>query len=125
MIHLDTSVLIDALSGPRRSELALRMAIAEGEPIAISAIAYYEWRRGLRGTGDLDAQARLFPISQTIAFGAAEAAKAAELRRRLKGRGRDLEVAIAACAILHGAALWTLTPRDFAGIPGLRLYRRT
>jgi predicted nucleic acid-binding protein len=30
---------------------------------------------------------------------------------------------IAACAIVRGAALWTLNPRDFDDIPGLKLYR--
>jgi len=36
-------------------------------------------------------------------------------------RERKLDLAIAATAILHDAALWTLNPRDFADIPRLRL----
>ena len=36
---------------------------------------------------------------------------------------RNTLVAIAACAIEHGAALWTLNPEDFQDIPGLTLYR--
>jgi predicted nucleic acid-binding protein len=36
-------------------------------------------------------------------------------------RGRDLDLAIAACAIEHDAVLWTASTRDFDDIPGLRL----
>jgi predicted nucleic acid-binding protein len=41
-----------------------------------------------------------------------------------RARGREIDVAIAACAIEHGATLWTLYPSDFRDIPGLSLYRR-
>jgi predicted nucleic acid-binding protein len=34
-----------------------------------------------------------------------------------------MDIAIAACAIEHRAALWTLNERDFEDIPGLMLYR--
>ncbi len=48
MILLDTSVLIDGLSGPRRSAPALRAAIEDGERILLSALVLYEWLRGPR-----------------------------------------------------------------------------
>jgi predicted nucleic acid-binding protein len=32
-----------------------------------------------------------------------------------------VDLAIAACAIVHGAALWTLNPQDFKDVPGLEL----
>jgi predicted nucleic acid-binding protein len=32
-----------------------------------------------------------------------------------------MDIAVAACAIVNGAALWTLNPSDFRGIPGLAL----
>jgi predicted nucleic acid-binding protein len=38
-------------------------------------------------------------------------------------RQRQADLAIAACAIRHGASLWTLNPADFADVPGLSLYR--
>ena len=38
-----------------------------------------------------------------------------------KPRGREMDIAIAACALVHGAVLWTLNPEDFRDIPDLRL----
>lgn len=32
-----------------------------------------------------------------------------------------MDIAIAACAIVRDAELWTLNPADFRDIPGLRL----
>jgi predicted nucleic acid-binding protein len=37
-------------------------------------------------------------------------------------RGRDMDIAIAACALEQGAHLWTLNPTDFRDIPALELY---
>jgi predicted nucleic acid-binding protein len=39
-----------------------------------------------------------------------------------RARGREIEIAIAACAMSWHASLWTLNPDDFADIPGLRLF---
>ena len=55
-------------------------------------------------------------------FGAPAAAKAAELHVALaRSRGRAADLAIAACALLDEAALWTLNRKDFSDVPGLRL----
>jgi predicted nucleic acid-binding protein len=35
--------------------------------------------------------------------------------------GRELDIAIAATAIVHDAVFWTLNPRSFADMPRLRL----
>ena len=53
MIHLDTSLLVDALTGPRRSAPALRRVIERGERVAVSALVLYEWLRGPRLPGEL------------------------------------------------------------------------
>ena len=37
-------------------------------------------------------------------------------------RGREMDVAIAACAIEHGARLWTLNGDDFRDMPDLLLF---
>lgn len=124
IIHLDTSVLIDALCGPRRSHAKLRAQIAIGHDVAISTIALYEWLRGPREYQELRTQDALMPADTAAPFAADASATAARIFREVKGtRRRGFDIAIAACAIEHGAALWTLNPRDFEDIPGLRLFR--
>lgn len=123
IVHLDTSVLVDALTGPRRSLPALERMIAAGHVPAISALVLYEWRRGPRTPADLEAQEALLPSDDARSFGSAEAERAAALYGSLeRARGRDMDIAIAACAMEAAAALWTLNPGDFRDIPGLRLY---
>jgi predicted nucleic acid-binding protein len=64
----------------------------------------------------------LFPSERAAAFGAAEAAVASRLYKQAsRARGREIDLAIAACAVAGGAALWTLKPADFRDIPDLRL----
>jgi predicted nucleic acid-binding protein len=122
VIHLDTCVLVDALAGPRRSAPALRAFIDYGERISFSTLVLFEWLRGPRLPEELQAQRALFPGADAAPFGEAEAALSAELYRTVRRpRGRELDLAIAATAILQDAALWTLNPRDFADIPRLRL----
>jgi predicted nucleic acid-binding protein len=123
VIHLDTSTLVDALTGPRRSAAALRRAIESGERVQMSTMVLYEWLRGPRRAVELDDQEALFPRDGAIAFDSEAAALAARLYARLpRARGREIDLAIAACAIAHGASLWTLNPSDFADIPDLRLH---
>jgi predicted nucleic acid-binding protein len=38
-----------------------------------------------------------------------------------RARGREIDLAVAACAMANGAAIWTLNPGDFRDIPDLRL----
>jgi predicted nucleic acid-binding protein len=122
MIHLDTSALIDALTGPRRSEPRLRRLIEQGERLSVSSIVVFEWRRGPRTTEEIADQEDLFPTSDSVSFGAAEALAAAEAYRKVKRpRGREIDIAIGACAIVNGASLWTLNPADFKDIPNLKL----
>lgn len=124
MIHLDTSVLVDALAGTRRSARALRRVVEEGERIAISALVLYEWLRGPRVETELADQEDLFPVEQAVPFGPREAAQAAQLYRTLPhARGRAFDLAVAACALVHEASLWTLNPEDFRDVPGLTLHR--
>ncbi len=122
MIHLDTSVLIDALTGPKRSAPLLRAWIDRRERILLSTLVLYEWLRGPRFPEEIEAQEALFPAAAAVAFGPQEAALAADLYGALRRpRGRELDLAVAACAITHGATLWTLNRKDFRDIPHLRL----
>lgn len=122
MILLDTSVLIDALTGPRRSAGALRGAIERGERVMMTALVLYEWLRGPRLPEELAAQEALFPSEAALGFGPEEAAIAAELYRRVpRPRGREIDLAIAASALAAEATLWTLNLADFKEIDGLRV----
>jgi predicted nucleic acid-binding protein len=124
VIHLDTSVLVDALTGPRRSAGDLRRVIEQGERVAISALVLYEWLRGPRSEAEVEDQRELFPDDEAVAFGAREAAVAARLYRTVpRARDRELDLAVAACALSHDASIWTLNPADFKDIAGLVLHR--
>lgn len=125
VIHLDTSLLVDALTGPRRSATDLRRMIQAGERLSISTLVLYEWLRGPRVESELADQEALFPSEAATVFGPREAAVAADLCRAVsRARHREIDLAVAACALLDGAALWTLNTQDFRDIPGLILVDR-
>jgi predicted nucleic acid-binding protein len=64
----------------------------------------------------------IFPTEFAIPFGVDEARLTADLYRAVgRARGRKFDLAIAACAIVREAELWTLNLADFQDIPGLRL----
>ena len=122
MILLDTSLLIDALSGSRQSAPLLRAAIERGERMAVPTLVLYEWRRGPRTAQELAAQEALFPSEEAVVFGQAEALLAAELYQQVKRpRSRAIDLAIAACAITSNAELWTLNGDDFSDVAGLKV----
>lgn len=122
MIHLDTSVLVDALTGARRSAAQLRGWGVQGERVGLSTVVLYEWLRGPRTPLEIQAQEALFPAASATPFGPMEAALAADLYRVVRrARGREIDLAIAACALTQGATLWTVNRRDFSDIPRLRL----
>lgn len=121
-IHLDTSALVGTLTGPRIAADRLYAFIDQRHRLRISSIVLYEWLRGPRTAGELRVQEDLFPREHAVSFDPEAAARAAALYTRLpRPRGRDLDFAIAACALVDEAALWTLNPRDFSDVPGLEL----
>jgi predicted nucleic acid-binding protein len=123
VIHLDTSALVDALTGPRRSAPALRGVLDRGERIAMATLVLYEWRRGPRRDLELEHQEALLPAAEAVPFGPREAGLAAELYRVVpRARRREFDLAVAACALTSRAALWTLNAVDFRDIPGLTLF---
>jgi predicted nucleic acid-binding protein len=122
IVHVDTSALVDALTGPRRSLDALIALTGEGHRLMLSTVVLYEWLRGPRSAGELAAQEELFPSEAAIPFGVAEAVVASRLYQKVpRARGREVDLAVAACALVADAAIWTLNPADFRDIPGLRL----
>jgi predicted nucleic acid-binding protein len=124
LIHLDTSVLVDAFTGSRRSLAHVRTATSEGHVLAYCAIVQYEWLRGPRAQDEAEAVRRFFGEAAVVPFGDREAETAADVYRRTKrARHRQADLAIAACAMEHNARLWTLNEPDFSDVPGLRLYQ--
>lgn len=122
MTVLDTCILIDSLTGPKRSAPALRKAIERGERLLLPSLVLYEWLRGPRTPAELGAQEALFSEQSVLPFGPREAMIAAELYRVVRRpRGRELDLAIAAHALVRDAGLWTLNVADFRDIPHLRL----
>jgi predicted nucleic acid-binding protein len=122
IVHIDTLALIDSLTGPRRSLARLTALVEDGHRIAISSLVFYEWRRGPRTTAELTAQDALLPLEGVVPFDGSAGTLAADLYRRMaRPRGREVDIAIAACALHQGAALWTLNKNDFADVPGLTL----
>ena len=125
MIVLDTSALIDSLTGPRRSGPTLYSLVREGTRLLMPALVLYEWMRGPRTAEEMTVQEALFPAETALPFGAGDAALSARLYRTVRHpRGREIDLAIAACALNRGAELWTLHRGDFADIPGLKLLSR-
>jgi len=124
MVHLDTSVLVDAFTTSDRTARAVRAALEQSEVLTFSTLVLFEWLRGPRQTDELALVDALFPRPALAPFSDQEAARAADLYRAVKRpRGREVDLAIAACALTCGARLWTLNPEDFNDIPGLTLYR--
>ena len=64
----------------------------------------------------------LLPAQSALSFGVQEAAAAARVYRQIgRSRGREIDVVIAACAIVRSIPLWTVSRNFFADIPGLAL----
>ncbi len=122
MIVIDTSALVDALTGSRRSGPALRRLLERGERLNAPTLVLYEWFRGPRLAEELVAQEALLPRTQAITFGVEQAELAANIYAEVEQpRGREIDIAIAACALSCQARIWTLNTRDFADIPGVSL----
>lgn len=122
MILLDTSVLVEGLGAGGTMRQQLRDTISRRERLAIPTLVLYEWLRGPRVEEELAAQEALFPASDSVPFGPDEARLAADLYRKVsRPRGREIDLAIAACALSWRCTLWTLNVGDFSDIPGLEL----
>ena len=124
MIVLDTSVLVDAITEARPLAGALARVLDSGERMLVPTPVLYEWLRGPRKPRELEVQRLLFPDERAMVFGPAEARVAADLYRGLpRLRGRETDIAIAACALTQEGRLWTVNEQDFQDIPGLSLFQ--
>jgi predicted nucleic acid-binding protein len=124
LIHVDTSVLVDAFTGPRRSLGRFEKVTRAGEVVTFCTVVLYEWLRGPRTDDEVETVNAFFQTERVAAFREREAKTAATLYRQVKrARQRQADLAIAACAIEQGASLWTLDAEDFDDIAGLTLFR--
>jgi predicted nucleic acid-binding protein len=123
VIVVDTSVLIEAMGAGGTMRTEFRDTIAAGHRMIVPSLVLYEWLRGPRLPAELEVQEAVLPSSDAVPFGAHEARVAADLHRSVRRpRGREIDLAVAACAIAWQGSLWTLNPADFEDIPGLRLH---
>lgn len=125
MLLIDTSALVGALTGSQRDKPTLVRLIQDGERLLLPTLVLYEFWRGPRSAEELSRQEELLPRESAVPFGPGEARVAADLYRTLGRSGnREMDIAIAAHALVAKAKLWTLNHRDFADIPGLELHIR-
>lgn len=89
----------------------------------MSSLVLFEWRRGPRIEADLALEAVILGPDAVAGFGELEARVAADVSRQVRRpRGRELDIAVAACALTQNASFWTLNRDDFDDIPGLHLH---
>jgi predicted nucleic acid-binding protein len=122
MILLDTSVVIASFSGSRLMLDELKKRFENGDRVGLPALCLYEWLRGPRQPDEIYIQEQLFPAQHALPYGPETAELSARIYRTLsRARSREMDIAIAACAIQHQARLWTLNRKDYSDIPGLQL----
>ena len=127
MILVDSSVWIDFLGpAPGRAGAELRRMIAEAEPFAITGVVVTEILQGLRSdVAEMERYLSMWDMLEPRGYATyREAASIFRLARRKGFTVTTLDCLIAAIALEHGAAVFTLD-RDFARIArvtGLPLY---
>ena len=113
MIHLDTNYLIGLLVRGSREAIEVDGWLANGEPLAASAIAWTEFLNGPVTPTEISwAEAVL--QSRIVPLGRLEAILAAELFNKTgRRRGSRFDCLVAATAILGQAEVATVNQSDF------------
>lgn len=112
MIHLDTSFLIRALAQGTPEDRSLRRWIANGEQLAISAVAWAEFRCGPLTSAELATVGAM--IGNHPAFTKDDAETAARLFNETgRRRGSLIDCMIAAAALADDAPVATANRADF------------
>jgi tRNA(fMet)-specific endonuclease VapC len=124
---LDTCVISDFTQG--QPQTLARLNSVSPDDIALSTVTEMEVRYGLllnprllpRLGPVLDA---LFDAVHVLAYDSASARSTAELRARLKSRGRPIgayDALLAGTALAHGLILATSNVREFRNVHGLMI----
>ncbi len=132
-IHLDTSFLVDLLREARRGSPGPATGFLEAHretPLAISAMVACELEAGVACARDPEAEraalSRLLSALELVGIAAGFPERYGALFGELRARGESvatMDLLIATCALLEGAALVTRNVRDFERVPGLRVLR--
>jgi predicted nucleic acid-binding protein len=123
LVHLDTDFLVVALARSGRERRRMLELADSDATLEMSAVAWYEFRRGPRTHAQLAVARGLFDEHRGIVpFSEEIAARAADIFRRLGSpRRRAADVAIGVTAVVAGASLLTRNRRDFSDIPDLAI----
>jgi predicted nucleic acid-binding protein len=126
LYHIDTDVLVYAISMRGPEQRRLEKLLASESPIEASSLVWYEFARGPRTPEQLAVARDIFGDRGIVPFSVELAETAAEQFRRLGSpRKRAADIAIGVVARSRGAVLLTRNARDFAGIDGLDLEKVT
>lgn len=125
---MDTTFLIDLMSGRERAVDLLEDLEREEEPIAIATTTLQEFFRGL-STVDLPAaeKRRVAEVAKgrpILSLDAAAAERAGQIDAELWARGEPIDpedAAVAGIALANDEALLTRRAREFGRVAGLRV----
>lgn len=130
MISLDTNAVISVINTrPSSVRNRLEQAFVRGEEVRVSSIVLFELRYGIANSTRREHNASRLADFMTgriepLAFDAADAEEAGEIRAALEREGRPIgyyDLLIAAQARRRDALLVTANTREFIRVPGLRI----
>jgi tRNA(fMet)-specific endonuclease VapC len=128
MFCLDTSCVIAAITKRAPTvDHRLQAEFQRGTRVIVPAVVLFELRFGIANSTRRAANERMLDVFlsapvETVAFDAADASEAADIRLFLQRKGSPIgpyDVLIAAQARRRGAALVTANLREFRRVPGL------
>lgn len=124
MAVLDASFLVDLDRGHAGARILLGALADEGRPLVVPTPVLLVFLAGARDPAR--AHIEIAQRFEVVPFSDAEALRAAEVGRRLRGERRWPELAAAGVALLRGEPLVTAHQHDFENVPGLEVltYRR-
>lgn len=124
---LDTCVIIDLVKGDANTIEAMKSK--SPDQVSISAISEFELRYGIEQTSKLKSKSKsiveaILSEINILNFGSKEAAKAAEIRNRLRAQGTPIgpyDFLIAATALVNDLILVTSNEKEFTRIQELKI----